>query len=378
MSLTTTEQTQTQTQTQTYIGKFNTLIENFTNNNKDNRYSKLIKDQFENYYDYSIVQQEEEDSTQSEKYFINAIKVFDNDNNVSGSNNVCIPLDFVDVFNFTYPLLMPNSEKIKTSHLEIPKEEKMYFFYDMIDVNDEIFIYQTISRDTLMGFNYNNTHLSILIKTNSGYLFSFGLIGGTGKEDIIKKGLFDFTSIKKAKIITPDKFLEYKLNYEVTNQEQTGNFVKLIAKTLVKRSHIDKIKAIFENIGNKIQTNKDFKIDLYLDYFDIHQTNNNENNEIKELLNKKRDIIIQKSSMNVYNNTMKLFEPDNNKRKYYLSQCFSYDYTPDDNCTLSRYSNKTQQSNPTLKQRLNNKKTKKVVNCSSFLQDLFNDILLHL
>jgi hypothetical protein len=49
-------------------------------------------------------------------------------------------------------------------------EVKNHLFYDMIDVNDEIFIYQTISRDKLLGFNYNNTHhynyLIMLINRN--------------------------------------------------------------------------------------------------------------------------------------------------------------------------------------------------------------------
>jgi hypothetical protein len=360
-----------------HIMKFNELIKNnaiITEEKQDKPYSELIKKQLKNYYIDRIIEKVEEDSKQSDKYFISAIKVFDNDNNKTGINKIYIPLDFLDIFNFTYPLYIPNIEKLKPAELGRPKEVKNHLFYDMINANDEIFIYQTISRDKLMGFNYNNTHLSVLIKTKEGYVFSFGLIGGTGKEDIIKKGIFDFTSIKKAKIITPDKFLEYKLNYEVTNHEESESFVKLIAKTQLKRSHIDKIKAIFKNIDSKINSYDDYKIELYLDYFDraifdkpnidnkhIEVTIKN-NNKIREIFTDKHDMIIQQCGQSIFNNTIELFQTGNDQRKYYLSPCFSYDYTPNDYCTLSRYSK--------------HKQTKKNVNCSSFMQDLFNDIIV--
>jgi hypothetical protein len=368
-----------------HIMKFNELIKNnaiidyntyskITEEKQVKPYSELIKKQLKNYYYNTIIEKKEGDSTQSDKYFISAIKVFDNDNNNNklGTNEIYIPLDFVDIFNFTYPLYIPNIDNLKPSELGISKEVKNHLFYNMIDVNDEIFIYQTISRDKLMGFNYNNTHLSVLIKTKAGYVFSFGLIGGTGKEDIIKKGVFDFTSIKKAKIITPDKFLEYKLNYEVTNHEESESFVKLIAKTQLKLSHIEKIKAIFENIDSKINSYDDYKIELYLDYFDraifdkpnidnkhIEVTIKN-NNKIREIFTDKHDMIIRQCGLAIYRNTIELFQLGNDQRKYYLSPCFSYDYNPNDYCTLSRYS----------------KQTKKNVNCSSFLQDLFNDIIV--
>ena len=350
-----------------HIGKFGELIKNFVpEKQKDNEYSEFIKNQLKYYYKDTIIEDKTEGTKEEyvNRYFISAIKAFDNDNNLSGLNKVCVPLDIVDIFNFTYPLLIPSAQEDNT----------LYSFYKMIDVNDEIFIYQTISRDKLMGFNYNNTHLSVLIKTKAGYVFSFGLIGGTGKEDIIKKGIFDFTSIKKAKIITPDKFLEYKLNYEVTNHEESKSesFVRLIAKTQVKRSHIDKIKAIFKNIDSKINSYNDYEIELYLDYFDraIFDTPHTDNKHIEvtiennkkilEILTDKQNMIIQKCGKPIFDNTIKLFQTGNDQHKYYLSPCFSYDYKPNDYCTLSRYS----------------KQTKKNVNCSSFLQDLFNDIIV--
>lgn len=375
--------------------KFKTLIKHFAEIDNKNvynqtektrtKYSELIKEQIKLSYNDTIVDSENENNNikTNDKYFINATKVFDNDINIPNSKNVCIPFDMINIFNFAYPLLIPNFEIINNTSINISQIQplkKIYKFYEMIDVNDEIFIYQTISRDSIIGIKYNNTHLSVLIKTKSGYIFSFGLIGGTGKEDIIKKGLFDFTSIKNAKIITPDKFLEYKLNYEITNNDEPGNFVKLIAKTQIKRSHIDKIKAIFENIANEINIESlktDLNLELYLDYFDpsiFNESGNNikKNHEIYDILTNLNEMIIKKTDQETYNNTVKLFKGNNDSRKYYLSPCFEYNYKLNDYCSFSRH---TKQTNTTLKQTSNNKKTKKTHNCSSFIQELFNDII---
>jgi hypothetical protein len=210
-----------------HVGKFKKMVENFKKGyiSKYSQIMKKIIDKHQNEIDTTICRQ-----------------LYKNKNEIINELNMKI-LE-LNVFSFTYPLLACEEEdtiiKLK------------YDFYKMIEVNDEIFIYKTISKDNLLQIPYNNVHLGVMIKTSNGYVFSFGLVMDE-RSEIVKEGLFDFTTVKKAKIITPDKFLEYKLNYQIENMENDEEFVKLIAKTKLTRTHITNLTNIFKLVNYSLR-----------------------------------------------------------------------------------------------------------------------------
>ena len=227
-----------------------------------------------------------------------------------------LPYENINFFTFNYPIITPCTNN------------KLNKFYKLFNIGDKILIWKT---------GQLAEHLSCQIITNNGYTFSFGLNQGnmTYKEQTL---LFNVNS---SLIITPDYALEKYLLKKILDPSEKN--IKLIAISYLNKKLLDILNDKFNNIRIMNKYNVIPKI--------INDPKNSNNNKNEELLN----LLISLKLTNQTNQyTIDLLNNNKNNKIFFL-QYYYYEIT-DRYCMFSKHRNKT-------------------INCSSFMQSLFDDII---
>jgi len=150
---------------------------------------------------------------------------------------------FVDVNRvITYPLI------------SLSNYDTFYNFYKLINIGDEISIWGSIKNNGKLG------HLTVVIRTIDGYLFSFGFgINIKHNENVI---------------LTPDYVFEHKIIEQINFPN--NRYIKLIAKTKLNKNNLIDITKLFSNF-----TIKDF-LGCNKKYYNIKDLTTSENEKKNE------------------------------------------------------------------------------------------------
>jgi hypothetical protein len=226
-------------------------------------------------------------------------------------------------------------------------DKQIYKLYKMINVGDEITVWGTLGKKLIQlpGLKkYGIYHLTIVIKTIDGYVFSFGIS-------------YDIDNDKTV-IETPDYQMEYKIINQITTQN--NKYLKLIAKKNINKQTLEKLNNIFDNLESTI-----FSQDYYLMTFNSTILNDKSKKNYKKIntmiINKLDNIkdlyILDETDTNNSINTRNYLLKNQLNRNFLLNN-FVFNYDNQKFCALA-----------------SSRKGNKTVNCASFVEKLLGDLI---
>lgn len=246
-----------------------------------------------------------------------------------------IIFDKIPFINVTYPILSKINDNMN-----------LYRFYKIIDVNDTILIWGLLNK-------YGIYHISCQIITHNGFSFSFGILEG---DEILEKKIINNFTTYNSILSTPDILFENKIKKQMEKPNQ--KHLKLIAISKLNRKHIELLKNSFDQLA--LENLKEYN--LYLDFVSNNNTMYNQqinknNYDILESLFNHENFDINTDYINYKeqkNASLKLFK--NNSNRIFLRPFYYFTLPSMNYCKISRYHNKT-------------------INCTSFLQNMYDDII---
>ena len=242
-----------------------------------------------------------------------------------------VVLDKIPFMNVTYPLLS-----------KINNNPELNRFYKIIDPNDTILIWGLVNK-------YGIYHITCQIITSKGFSFSFGILEG----DVLEKKNIHYFTTYNSILCTPDILFENKIKKQLEKPNQ--KHLKLLAISKLNRKHINLLNDTF----NKLSGDNLTEYNLYLDFINNNDINfnqqiNESNYDMLETLFNHNKFLKNAEFRQYGNSSLNLFK--NNNLRIFMRPFYNFTLPNINYCKISKHHNKQ-------------------INCASFLQSLFDDII---